>query len=156
MVMNIFFRLFSFLSSFLGTTLIVLGLYFFLNIPLNPLIIGFIIVNLIILITRTDRGKIRNFKHIAKRKGVNRSQRNMFAKSIRNRVFSGHIARAFYLMLIIFTFKRQFFIFAIIFSSIVILTMMKLRKITIMKILTSAALGTISALIAVVISNLLI
>ena len=154
--MNLFFKLFSFLSSLLGTALLAAGLHVFLNIPISTLLIGFIIVNLIILITRTSRQKIRNFRHIAKRKGASKSQRDMFAKSIENRVFSGHIARAFYLMLIIFTFERQFFTVAIIFSAIVILAMMKLRKVTLMKILTSATLGTFSALIAVVISNLII
>lgn len=149
---HLFFSIFRFLSSFIGTLLIIGGLYFFVNkIYLIPLLIGFLIITLFILIKKSNFNK-GNAKLFAKRMGLRRSHRQEFAKSMQNRFLSGYIARAF-LISFFLTFYYQYLMMPlIIFSGLVIFSTMKYERTSLAKIILSALLGSISGLMAVILS----
>ena len=159
-MVNTIFKLISFLSSFIGTIILIIGSYFLVStLTFYSLIIGFIIVNTIILITRRNTFEVNKFLSFAKRKGFDRTQRNTMSKSLKNKFFSGHIARAFMITstILIYDFligtKQLILITTTIFSVLVILSMMKLRRINLIKIMLSTILGSTAGLLSVVITN---
>ena len=149
------FKIFSFLSSFLGVALLIIASYLLLGQQYYlPLITGFIAVTLILLITRTSFGKLRRFKSMAKRQGVGRTHRDAFSKAMQNKFFSGHISRAFLIGTIVFIIEPIYIIFASVFSVIVILAMMRLRRISLIKTISSALMGSIIGVASVILTRL--
>ena len=157
MLANMFFRIFSFLSSFLGSLIIIFVLYFFLDEVLAfALVVGLAIITLILLLTRTRIGSIRKMSSFARRQGVSRKQRLAFKKAAQNKFFSGHITRAFLIGYIFFNYNAVLLIPLTIYAALVILAMMKLRHASLLKIILSTILGTLTGVISVIISiNLL-
>ncbi len=146
-------KLFSFLSSILGTILIISITYFFENTLFYQLIIGLFLVMITILLTRTSISNIRRFKRTARRQGFRRDERKKLSKSIKNRFFTGHVARAFMIGTILFNYERLLIFPIMIYCSIAILAMMKTRQATLPKIIISTLLGTITGIAGIILSN---
>lgn len=156
-LIDLAFSLFAFLSSFLGTLILALAIHVLLGESYTiSLVIGLAITTLTLLITRTKFSKIHRFSSFAKSQGVSRKQRQTFKKALQNKFFSGHIARAFLLAYIFFSYDTFLLIPLSIFCVLVIFSMMRLRHTSLIKIILSAFLGTISGVIGVILSNMFI
>ncbi len=151
------FRLIKFFASFIGALLISSMIYFFLNKPLSyDLIIGLIILEIVLFLTRTNTYKIKKALMYAKKKHIDETSRKKFAQSIKNKIFSGYIARAILISFIITQFEYILVVFTSLFCIMIILSEMSSKKLSLFKIVMSTLLGTLSGLIAVIISNFLI
>jgi len=156
MGLNIFASIFRFLSSFLGSLLIIAGLFFFFGaFVLFPLVIGLILVSLVLFFTRTSAKKMHAF-HSAARKKFSRSFTNKLAFRFSNSYFSNHIARSFLFGAVIYRLEYIYIVPAVFFAGLVILSMVVLRNVSLSKILFSALLGTVSGFVGVFISTFFI
>ncbi|MFP4567898.1 MAG: hypothetical protein ACLFN8_03055 [Candidatus Woesearchaeota archaeon] len=156
MLIHTIFKIINFLTSTLGTIILIALSATLGQEILYSSLTGLLIVTIILIISKTSLRKIRLFKQYAKQKGATREQRQNLKTRLENKFFSGHIARAFLIGFIIFTYHYFLIIIATIFCALTIITMMKLRGVSIIKILMSATLGTSAGVISVIISNLII
>jgi len=153
MVMVLFSSIFRFLSSFFGFLLFSAGFFFLLGVSsLYPLAIGFFIVSVVLFLSRTDSKKLSIFKSHARKK-FSRSFTNRLASRVSNRFFCDNISRSFLLLSVIFLFRPLFVVPFIVFSCLVILSMMYYERTSFSKVLFSALLGSGSGFIGVFLSS---
>jgi hypothetical protein len=153
-LLDSFLYLFNFLSSFLGTVLIAAAFYFFIDeFILFPFIIGLVIITILVFLTRVGFRQRQALKSFARQKGMSRRHAKFFARSAKNKFFSSHIARAFLLGFMFFTYNPLLIIPLAVFCSLVILTMMRFRQTNLLKVILSSVLGTLSGVIGVIFSN---